>query len=286
MGVFRAVLFSGLLSFPVIGGAAQAATSASPPLPDVRQLMREVMEHQKQLDHIRENYTYTSMETMQDVDPAGNVKKTETHEFEQFFVNGHQIGREVKKDGKPLSDHDQQKETQRVTKLVEKAQKTPSGQPLEGPNIGVSRLLEIMEVRNPRREVYRGRPTIVFDFIGRKDAKTHGLAEDVSKKLQGTVYIDEADREVAHMEISFNDNFRIAGGVFASIQKGSSFSVDQALVNGEIWLPVGVQGAMSARLLMVKGFRQRFNERDFDYKRFRVETQVSKDAKVVPSRQQ
>ena len=53
--------------------------------------------------------------------------------------------------GKPLSDHDQQKETERVTKLVEKAEKTPPGQPLEGQTISMSRLLEIMDVRNPRR---------------------------------------------------------------------------------------------------------------------------------------
>ena len=138
-----------------------------------------------------------------------------------------------------------------------------------------------MDVRNPRRETYRGRPTIVFDFVGRKDAKTHGLVEDASKKLQGTMWVDEADRQIAHLEVSFNDNFRIAGGLLASIEKGSSFRFDQAPVNGEIWLPTGGEGAMQARVLLVKSFRQHFQERDYDYKRFRVETQQPKDAKAV-----
>jgi len=91
----------------------------------------------------------------------------------------------VKKNGQPLNEHDQQKETERVTKLVEKAQKTPPDQPLEGQTIRVSRLLDIMDVRNPRREQWRDRPAIVFDFVGRKNARTHGLAEDASKKLSG-----------------------------------------------------------------------------------------------------
>jgi len=190
----------------------------------------------------------------------------------------------VKKEGRPLTEEEEKRETERVTKWVEKAEKTPLDQPLEGQGLSVSRVLEIMEVRNPRRESYRGRPALVFDFVGHKDAKTHGLVEDMSKKLQGSLWIDEADRQVAHMEVVFNDNFRVAGGLVASIEKGSSFRFDQAPVNGEIWLPTGGEGNFQARVLLVKNYRKHFSERDFDYKRFRVETQLPKDAKVVPEK--
>jgi len=267
----------------LLPSAPQAATQqpAAAPLPDVRQLMIEVQAHQKQLDKIRENYTYTSLQTIQDLDSNGQVKKTEIYEDEDFFVNSHVIERTVKKDGKPLEAHDEQKETERVTKLVEKAEKTPPGEPLEGPSISISRVLELMDVRNPRRETYRSRPTIVFDFAGRKDAKTHGLAEDASKKLQGTLWVDEADREVAHMEVSFDDNFHVAGGLVANVQKGSNFHFDQAPVNGEIWFPTGGEGTVQLRVLLVKGIRQHFTERDYDFKRFHVETEQSKEAKAV-----
>jgi hypothetical protein len=253
---------------------------ADPPLPDIRRLMQEVQEHQKQLDKIRESYTFTSMQTGQDIDANGQVKKTETEESEVVFVNSHVIARTVKKNGKPLSDHDQQKETERVTKLVEKAEKTPPGQP----SIGVSRVLEIMDVRNERRVNFRGRTTIVFDFVGRKDAKTHGLVEDASKKLQGTIWIDEADCQVAHLEVTFIDNFHVAGGLFVNIEKGSNFHFDQELVNGELWLPTGIEGTMQARLLLLKNIRRHSVERDYDYKRFKVETQQAKDAEVAPAK--
>ncbi len=212
----------------VAGGQSRQAVSnhadANQALPNIRQLMQEVQAHQRELDKVRESYTYTSMQTVQDIDANGQVKKTQTEEHDDFFVNGHVIERTVKRDGKPLSDHDEQKETERVTKMVEKAEKTPAGQPLEGPTIGVSRLLDIMDVRNERRIVFRGRPAIVFDFVGRKDAKTHGLAEDASKKLQGTVWIDEADRQVAHLEVTFIDNCHVVGGLFANIQKAARTS--------------------------------------------------------------
>ena len=252
------------------------------PVPEPRQLMKEVLDHQKKLEKVRENYTYTSLETVQDVDSNGQVTKTETREGEDFFVNGHIIERTVKKNGKPLTGRDLDKETERVTKLVEKAQKTPPDQPLQGPSISISRVLEIMDVRNPRRETYRGRQTIVFDFSGRKDAKTHGLVEDASKKLQGTIWVDEADRQVAHMEVSFVDNFKIAGGIFANIQKGSNFRFDQAPVNQGLWLPTGGEGSMQAKVLMLKNVRQRFLERDYDYKVFSVDAQQQKDTKLLP----
>ena len=303
-----------LLLLPTVSLAAQQPSNA--PLPDMRQLLREVMEHQKQLDKVRENYTYSSFQTVQDVEASGQVKKTETSESEDFFVNGHVIERTVKKNGQPLSGHDLDKETERqarsrdcwlpalwwtreeekmhlpaavaqpkddlqLSTLLAWAEKTPPDQPLEGQTISISRILEIMDLRNPRREKFRGRPTIIFDFIGRRDAKTHGLAEDASKKLQGTIWVDESGRQVAHMEVIFNDNFKVGGGLLASIAKGSNFRFDQAPVNGEIWLPTGGEGTVQARILLLKNLRQHFVERDYDYKRFRVETEQLKDAKQV-----
>jgi hypothetical protein len=279
------LVLSGWTLFLISLLVAAGQQPAQAPLPDIRQLMREVQEHQKQLDQIRENYTYTSFQVVQDIDGDGQVKKTESSEYEDFFVSGHVIERKVKSNDKPLSEHDQQKETERVTKLVEKAQKTPRGQPLEGPSISISRVLEIMDVSNERRELYRNDPTIVFDFVGRKDAKTHGMAEDASKKLQGTVWINEADRQVAHLEVRFDDNFRMVGGILATVQKGSSFHFDQSKVNGEIWLPTGAEGTVQARLLMFKNLRQHFRERDYDYRRFKVETQQQpKEVKITPDK--
>ena len=48
--------------------------------------MREVEEHQKELDKVRENYTYTSLRTIQDLNSSGQVTKTETEEFQEFFI--------------------------------------------------------------------------------------------------------------------------------------------------------------------------------------------------------
>ena len=272
--------------FPMAGASLdqKPADPVSAPVPDVRTLMTEVMNHQKQLEKVRENYTFHSSTITQDIDSDGKVTKTESEDSEVFYVNTHRIERTVKKDGKPLNDHDQQKEQERINKLVEKAQKVPPGEPLEGPNttVSISHLLDIMDAFNPRREIFRGRSTIIFDFAGRHDAKTHGLVDDASKKIAGTLWVDERDHQVARMEARFTDNFHVAGGLLANVQKGSSFYFDQAPVNGEIWFPTAGEGNIRARVLLLKGVRQHVIERDSDYERFTVETQTSKTATVVP----
>lgn len=262
------------LSFSTVVDAQSAVTGA--PVPDIAGFMRKVEEHQRRVDEIRESYTFNSSQTLQHMDAGGKIVKTESEEREDFFVNGHPIERIVKRNGKPLDDHDRDKETERVTKLVEKAQKTPRSRE----QISIGRLLEIMDASNERRENFRGRPTIVFDFSGRKNARTHGLAEDASKKVKGTIWIDEADLQVSHLEVAFIDNFHIMGGLFANIQKGSGFRFDQELVNGELWLPTGAEGSLQMRVLLMKNMRQQFVERDYNYKRFTVDAEQTKDVRM------
>jgi hypothetical protein len=261
---------------------ASAQPAVQKPLPDIHQLMKEVDENQKKLDKVRENYTYTSSQTTEEIDAKGHITKTESREIEIFFVNGHEIFRRVKKDGKPLEGSELEKETERVTKAVEKAQQPETKkQEQEEEQITVSHMLELMDERNPRREIYHGRPTIVFDFVGRKNAKTHGLAEDASKKLQGTMWVDEADREIAHLDVTFNDNFHVAGGLVANIERGSSIHFDQAPVNGEIWFSTGGESTLAVRLFLVKGIRQHQINRNYGFQRYHAVAEQGKEGTVV-----
>jgi len=285
IAVFAA--FASIFCLPATSAAAaQDATGSASPIPDIRQLMLQVMDHQKQLEKVRENYTYHASSVSQELDASGKATKTESEESEVFFINSHRIERTIARDGKPLTDREQEKEQERINKLVEKAQNTPPGTPLENRDetISVTRILDIMQVTNPRRETFRGRSTIVFEFAGKHDAKTHGIAEDASKKIAGTLWVDEKDLQVARMEAHFTDNFHVAGGLLANVQKGSSFYFDQAPVNGEIWFPTQAEGHVEARVLLVKGIRQHFVERDSKYERFSVETETGKAATVVPDK--
>lgn len=72
MDVF--VLAGVVVALPAGSLTAQQPDDAR--LPEIRQLLEQVREHQRQLDKVRENYTYTSAQTLQDIDANGQVKKT------------------------------------------------------------------------------------------------------------------------------------------------------------------------------------------------------------------
>ncbi len=260
-------------------GSTLFAQSASP-IPDVPTLVREVESHQHQMDQVRENYTYRESMLEQDLDKKGNVKKTENNEFEVFYVNAHEIQRKVRKNGKDLDASEQKKEQDRVNKEVDKAIKTPPGEAMDKNTVSVTRLLSIMKVSNPRRVSLHGRDAIAFDFTGDPHAKTHGVSEDVSKKLAGTLWIDEKDRQVARMEARFNDNFHLGFGLM-SVDKGSTFTFEQALVNNELWLPTSAQIHIVAHAVAIIGFRADIHVTDSDYKKFHAEATQQPGATVV-----
>jgi hypothetical protein len=251
---------------------------APAPLPDAATLLRQVAEHQRQLDQTRENYTWRETIVTRMLDKSGNVKKTETVENEVFFVNTHEIDRMTGKDGKTLSQDEEKKEQERVTKAVEKAQQTPPGQTLDKSTVSITQILSIMKAGAPRRETIDGRSTIAFDFTGDPHAKTHGVAEDASKKMSGTLWVDEQDRQVRRLTARFDDNFHLGFGLF-SLSKGSSFVFNQKLVNNELWLPVDGEVHVLAHAMGFIGYRAEVTVTESNYQRFHAQAQQLPTAK-------
>jgi hypothetical protein len=269
-----------LLTAPVFMAAICYTQATLQPLPDVPTLMKQVEDHQRKLDQVRENYTYHEVIVTHELDKNGSIKKNESEENNVFFVNGHEINRKMKKNGKELTADEQKKEQERVEKEVEKASKTPPGQSLDKNEVSVSRLLQIMKVSNPRREQMDGRSVIAFDFTGDPHAKTHGIAENASKKLSGTIWIDESDRQVRRMIARFDDNFHLGFGLF-SVGKGSTFTFDQKLVNNELWLPTGAQAHVVAHAIGIIGWRGDIAVTDNDYQKFHADAVQQAGATVV-----
>ena len=260
-----------LISLACLPPAAFGA-SEPPALPDAATMLREVEAHQKQLDKIRENYTFRAVQTIRQLDSSGNTKKVETEEHEVFFVNGERVQKLVRKDGKDLTPDQARKEQDRVNKEVLKISKPGYTNP-DKDEITVSRLLQIVTFSRPRRVGLNERDTIAFDFAGDPHAKTHGHGEDALKKVSGTIWIDEADREVSRMSATLEENYHVGFGLLASVAKGSNVVFDQALIRNEAWLPTAMALHLQARAFLVAGFRAEIDIRFDQYKKFQTDAE-------------
>jgi len=245
-------------------------------LPDLKALFKEIDDNQKAIDKIKENYTGTRAEEETEYDKTGKVTKREAKEYTFFYLDGDEISTLISKDGKTLGEEEQKKENEKTQKEIREHEKKDA-KDKEKPkkdddDPGIEVFLRACQFVNPRRERFRGQDVLVFDFEPNPEFKPHKLAEKLAQKLAGVVWIDEKSHDVARLEAYFVGDFKLAAGMLANLQKGTSFVFEQAFTNNEVWLPTYAEVHVGVRVLLVKGFKVNAVIRYSDYKRFNVES--------------
>ena len=261
------------------------------PLPDIPSLLSELQKNEDRVDEILEDYSYTQKYISRELGKDGVLRETESRTVQVTFYKGNRIRRLVEKDGKPLSEKDQADEDKNVQKRVAEIEKeiakkearavsqskdgTPEG---EGQRISTAEVLRASNLVNPRRERFRGRDVVVFDFEPNPnfDFKNAKSFLKFFGKTAGVMWIDEKDKQVARLEAFLFDNFKVGGGFLANLKKGASFALEQERVNDEIWLPSVADINLSVKVLLVKGINVNQIVKSYDYRKFRTEIKDSK----------
>jgi len=144
-------------------------------------------------------------------------------------------------------------------------------------------VLRASNLLNPRRERYKGRDVIVFDFEPNTsfDYKNARSILKFFGKTAGVMWIDERDKQVARLDAVLFDSYKVGGGILANLKKGASFTLEQERINDEIWLPSIADINLDLRVLLVKGFNVNQVIRSYNYKKFQTEVE---DATVNPNK--
>lgn len=263
------------------------------PLPDLKALLDEIRENASKIDGILENYSYTETEVRRDIDKQGNLFEKGSEKTLLTFYKGYRINRLIEKNGKPLSTSDQAKEDRDVEKQVNEIEKRirerekreistrdrssgAAGQPTSdgaSQRITIADALKGSLLTNPRRERFRGNDVIVFDYEPNPAFKPQTRNEKLFALCNGAVWVDAKTKQVVRLDAFLIQN---AGNFIAKAKRGASFSIENELVNNEIWLPKQADINLSIKILFA-GININQINRYGDYKRF--ETEV-KDGKV------
>lgn len=261
------------------------------PLPDLRKLMADLRANEDKVDEILDTYAFTQRQTRRELGKDGVLRELSSETFQLSFYKGHRIKRLIEKNGRPLSpseqenaDKDAGKRVAEIEKILAKqdarvAAGTAGTSSERDRRISIAEMLRASNLINPRRERFRGRDVIVFDFEPNPsfDFKNAKSMIRFFGKTAGVMWVDEKDKQVARVEAVLFDNINVGGGLLAKLRKGASFTLEQQRVNDEIWLPSQADINLSVRILLVKGIDVNQLIRSYDYRKF--ETQV-KDATV------
>jgi len=292
MNWLRRILAIFLLQVPAIWCTAQntlAIDTDDKPLPDIPTLMHQVEANQRAAESIEKDYIYRRTNQFDELDRHDGIKKTRTRESEVFWINGVEVRRTLKIDGKELTPDERKKESERIDQVVEKARQRRDKADQQGKEtdshgnqeITVARILELGTFSNARREVVNGRDTIVVDYLGDPKAKTHNSAEAAFKELAGTLWIDEQDHTIQHLEGHFDHDFKLLGGLAVDVKQGTWFKAAFAKINDEVWLPASLEADGHARYLLFFSLNGHLQSHTSDYRKFKATSTILPGAAPV-----
>ena len=263
---------------------------------NVAELLRAVASNQRELDERVSEYTFTRRQTEREFNDRGELKKEKTSEHEIYPVaGGGRVLKLVSENGVALAGERLAKEERRVAEEIEKLERehekrrqrreaararrgeTGAGEDGDDEGLGVATFLRACEFVSPRRESFRGREAVVFDFRPRPGFKPASREESIVGKLSGAIWVDPADRQVIRLEARLDQGFKIGGGLFASVKPGSAVVLEQTRLADGVWLPKFSQINAAAKIFLFAGVRIDATREYSNYKRFTTKTG---DAKV------
>jgi len=262
------------------------------PLPDIQALLQDLRANEDRVEEMLDSYSFVQKSTKRELGKDGILRESGSETYQLSFYKGNRIRRLIEKNGRPLSAREQADEDKEAGKRVEEIERKIAKQDArmgtqgadgapseESRRISTAEVLRASKLSNPRRERFRGRDVIVFDFEPDPtfDFKNAKSMLKFFGKTAGVIWVDEKDKQVARLEAVLADSFNVGGGVLAKLRKGASFTLEQERVNNEIWLPSQADINLSVRVLLVKGIEVNQLVKSYDYRKF--ETEV-KDARV------
>ena len=244
----------------------QPAQEVQKSFPDTDPFINRVAQHQKDLESLLSQYTYTDRITTYTLDKKRQVRSQHADTYYitptpyEFFTL------HVSHDGKPVSQSDLQKQEKEIEHKIrqyeQKAQKPGEVHPKN--DILFSDVILKSRFTPLRWDDIHGKRMIVYAFEPKSPPQRQGnLAGKVAGDMKGTMWISPDDAEIARMEFTSVSSLSLGLGFLGSV-KGFEGFIEQQKVHDEIWLPSHQEFVAQGRQL-VAGFRIRQVDEFSDY---------------------
>jgi hypothetical protein len=265
------------------------AAEPAPAIPDERAFFEQVKENLKSDETLLEQYTFTETYVERRLDGKGGVKKArhETYEVYPSLEPGKLYRRLVARDGKPLSEKELAEQDRKQEAKTEKRERRLADEDdaararrlarkeenRRKEKAVIDELFQMDEIRIAGREMIDGREAVIVTFKPRPGFKPVTQGGKIIQKIEGTAWVDTADRELVRLETRLVDNLGVGPGRLARLQRGAHGYFQRRKVNGEIWLPESARFEGAARVLLLFCGRLEISSQYGDYKKFSVGTE-------------
>jgi hypothetical protein len=230
------------------------------PLPDERSFFAETQKNLARSNQVQYRYAYKERRTELHMNPFGRLGTGEVRLYE-ITPGSHDreyFRRLLERAGTRVTGSEPERQERRPT----------TGRSLED-------VVATLRFRIARRELVNGRDTIVVEFEPRPDARPQTRQGNIAKVLKGSIWVDEAAREVVRAEATAIDSVSF-GGFIARLNRGAVVTLMRERIDDGVWLPTSIRMKGSGRALLIRSINIDYFIEWFDY---RIPTAATRDSK-------
>lgn len=244
-----------VLFFLLSPAAFLTTASQEGPLPDQEPFFTEVRENMARANREQVRYGYKERRTELHTNPFGRLG---TGDVVLYAVTpgpspSVTFRTLVERNGKAVADSKPEKQERPVR--------------TGGPS-AVDDTAATLQFSIVRRELLNGRSVILVRFTPRRDANPQTREGKLAKMFSGSIWVDEAAREVARVEATAVEDLSYGFGLLARVRKGSVVTLTRERIDDRLWLPTSVKFKGDGRaLLALRKLNIDFAVEWFDYRK-------------------
>jgi hypothetical protein len=244
--------------------AVAAAVTAQGPLPDRDAFLKDVRANLARSQQLSHQYAYKERRTDLHMNPFGRMGMGDTRLIEVYPSPNPQLTyrRVIERNGQPVTrqdleqqDHEYRLKASRVRRSLareddgdRRERERDEALARQRARMMIDDVVNVLQFDLARREMRDGVQTIVVTFSARPDARPLTREGRVARVFTGSAWVDEAAREVIHVEAIATDSVTF-GGFIAKLYEGTEAALDRRQIEPGVWMPVSVKLGGQARAL-------------------------------------
>ncbi len=249
------LLFFLLLSFLLPPTSSFLSAAQPPRLPEEESFFAAVRENMARANREQNRYAYKERRTELHTNPFGRLGTGDVVVYD--VTPGPEPGitfrRLLEKNGKPVLNSKPERREQRVRAARRST---------------VDDTVNVLDFAIDRRETVNGRSAIVVRFEPKRGAEAETREGRMAKAFHGSIWVDEAAREVMRVEATAIDDLSYGLGLIARMRKGSAVTLIRERTDDRIWLPTSIKFKGDGRALFaLRKLTIDFSVEWFDYRR-------------------
>lgn len=198
------------------------------PLPEEESFLAETRENLARSNRMQSRYAYRERRTELHMNPFGRLGTgaTVVYDVTPDDDGSATIRTLLERDGKAVLGSRPERQERRAR---------PQGRsPVED-------TVAVLQFAIDGRETIDGRDAIVVRFEPRPDGRPSTREGRFARVMKGTIWVDEAAREVMRAEATAIDSLSYGFGIIARLNEGTHATLTREPVDGGIWLPTSIR---------------------------------------------